>query len=626
MGIPNAKDAKQHMTSWIAGGQRLIDDKVEVWREIMANVLVTPYADEGLSTQNPFGKARDRDVRSLVLKDPESSQIAETFRANMMGTLFSDAEGKYIVAEPRGYEDAIKAKTVTALLRYDFGLPGVMRTLSEAMLDLAMFGTVVLETPWSFVERNVLVRTVEETAGISFDTEERADIVVYDDPEINQIDLMDWYPDVDETRIEKMRGAAKGFRMIPSAARALAEDDEDGDHTYDPEAVERAIHRCKKAAMDASETRKRDVRHRRDSATFDFDENLTEMKGYEYWGEVSFKSKDGIQRRVITMLNDVIVRNEPWPLTDPDLPFHVLVINPVKGRHYGKAPAEVVRFSQDFADAMLMLIAEATVRMVHPPIAIDLSKDVDPSAVRAWEPDSIIAVDGDTNGAVNTVDYGARVFEGTNFQNNLKQQMREGSGALGAAQGLGLGINRASATEAAGTMQKAMTQIEAAAQLLEKDGLPQIARGLLRRNQQFLDDNEALVERVGELPESAWIGDIMGDFDVAFVGSRNAVNKQMKLQAYDRLIGMAQAMPEQFSRVPMDKVLADLFGDVLQLPEVAAIFASPEDQQQAMMQNMLLKIAQQRVGGPPGNGVPQTGQAPGLGTEQAAGAIAEEDL
>jgi hypothetical protein len=622
MGIPNAKAAKEHMTGWIAGGQRLIDDKVEVWREIMANVLVTPYADENLETSNPYGKSRQRDVRNLVLKDPESTQIAETFRANMMGALFGDAEGKYIIAEPRGFEDAVKAKTVTRLLRYDFALPGVIRTMSEAMLDLAMFGTVVLETPWRLEERNVVIRTVEETAGISFDTETRDDIVTYDDPEINQIDLLDWYPDVDETRIEKMRGAAKGFRMTPSAARFLAEDE---DSDYDLKAVERAISNAKTISLEKNEQRKRDVRHRRDNASFSFDEDFSLMKGYEYWGEVSFGSKDKIQRRVITMLNGVVVRNAPWPLTDPDLPFHVLVINPVKGRHYGKAPAEVVRYSQDFADAMLMLIAEATVRQVHPPLAIDISKDIDPAAVRAWEPDAIIAVDGDTNGAVSTIQYGANIWQGTQFQNQLKQQMREGSGALGATQGLGIGVNRASATEAAGTMQKAMTQIEAAAALLEKDGLPQIGRGLLRRNQQFLDDNEALRERVGEVPESVWLGDIMGDFDVHFVGTRNAISKQMKLQAYDRLIALSQSNPAAAQRIPWDLVFVDLFGDVLNLPEVAAIFAAPKEQQATQAQNLIAQMMDAQAGGTAKGSAPAS-QAPGLGPQQAAGAMTGEGI
>lgn len=619
MAVEDAKSAKDFITGWIGAGEKLMEDKVDIWRETMANVLVLPYPEQSASTSNPYGKSRASNVRNMILKDPESSQIAETFRDNMMSALFGDSEGKYVVASPVGYEDHNKADTVTRLLKYNFSKKGVYRSLSESMLDLAMFGTVVLETPWRTTEKDIVVRQVTEQNGIVFDEQFRDKMITYDDPEINQIDLLDWYPDVEEPRVEKGRGAAKGFLITPSVARGFV-----ADGTYDKEAVNNAIGKASRAWAGKQEQRKREVRHRTDAAASpasSFNENFDTMKAYEYWGEVPWDSDDDIQCRVVTQINGVIVRNDPWPLTDPDLPFHVLVINPVKGRHYGKAPAEVVRYTQDFADAMLMLLAEATVRQVHPPIAIDISKDIDPAAVRAWDPDAVIAVDGDTNGAISTVQYAANIFQGTQFQQQLKTQMQQGSGALGPVQGLGLGVNRASATEAGFTAQKSMTKIEATAQLLEKDGLPQIATGLLRRDQQFLADNEALIERVGELPESTWIGDIMGDFDIQFVGTRNAISRQVKLQAYDRLVALSQAMPQMVAaRVPWDKVLSTLFGEILQAPEIAQVFATPEQEQGAMMNNMILQaMASQGEQA----GAPNTGQPAGLGEAQAAGAPLE---
>jgi hypothetical protein len=620
MAIKNADAARDFVNGWIAAGEKLMEDKVDVWREVMANVLVLPYPEQAAATTNPYGKPRSHDVRNMVLKDPESSQIAETFRDNIMGALFSDPEGKYLVAAPIGYEDDNKADTVTRLLRYDLGLEGIYRTLSETMLDLAMFGTAVLESPWRTDTKDIIVREVTEQGGVTFDRQFRDKIQTYNDPEVCQVDLLDWYPDVEEPRLEKGRGAAKGFKITPNAARAAAEEG-----TYNAEAVEKAIGKAVRAWSNKQEQRKRELRHRTDAASHasSFDDNFDFMKAYEYWGEVPWEAADGVQRRVVTIMNGVIVRNDPWPLVDPDLPFHVLVINPVKGRHYGKAPAEIVRYAQDFADAMLMLIAEATVRQVHPPIAIDISKDVDPGAVRAWDPDAVIAVDGPTTGAVNTVEYASNIFQGTQFQQQLKVQMQQASGALGPVQGLGLGVNRASATEAQQTFSKAMTKIEAVAQLLEKDGLPSLARGLLRRNQQFLEDRQDLVDRVGELPESTWLGDIMGDFDVQFVGTRNAISRQVKLQAYDRLVALSQAMPQMVAaRVPWDKVLERLFGEILQAPEIGAVFSAPDAQAGTMMNNMILQAMAAQAGADQG-GAPTTGQPPGLSPEQAAGAELE---
>jgi hypothetical protein len=173
-------------------------------------------------------------------------------------------------------------------------------------------------------------------------------------------------------------------------------------------------------------------------------------------------------------------------------------------------------------------------------------------------------------------------------------------------------------------MAKAMTKMDAVAQLLEKDGLPQVARGLLRRNQQFLDDTEALALRVGELPEPVWIGDIMGDFDIQFVGTRNAINRQVKMQGYDRLIAMAQSLPAVAERIPWDAVLFDLFGEVLQMPEVAVFFAPQQgqqgDPQQEVIKNLMLEAAASQAGAQ-GQNVPD--QAAPVGAEQAAGAPIE---
>jgi hypothetical protein len=128
------------------------------------------------------------------------------------------------------------------------------------------------------------------------------------------------------------------------------------------------------------------------------------------------------------------------------------------------------------------------------------------------------------------------------------------------------------------------------------------------------------------MPDSIWLGDIMGDFDIRFVGTRNALSKQMKMQAYDRLISMMQVMPQQFQKVDLTKVLIDMFGDVLDLTEVAADLAQPSSQMDAMQQNALLQMLQQATGGGQPGAPPQAPQPAGMGLPQAAGAVAEEDL
>jgi hypothetical protein len=118
--------------------------------------------------------------------------------------------------------------------------------------------------------------------------------------------------------------------------------------------------------------------------------------------------------------------------------------------------------------------------------------------------------------------------------------MQGGSGAPGAIQGEA-GPDRESATVGAARFQAAMGQPELAALILENEDLPAIAKGILKRCQQFLD-TEGLKKRIGEQPESMWIGDIMGDFDVQFFGSRQMQTRQEN-QSWDRLIAWSAAVP-----------------------------------------------------------------------------------
>jgi hypothetical protein len=181
------------------------------------------------------------------------------------------------------------------------------------------------------------------------------------------------------------------------------------------------------------------------------------------------------------------------------------------------------------------------------------------------------------------------------MQMALTGSMQGASGAMGGIQGEE-GPNREAATVGAMRLQYAMDRPELAGMVLENECLPPIARAILRRYQQFLPDSAALAARVGEVPEATWIGDIMGDYDVEFVGSRMAATKQEKLQSYDRLGALSAAIPELRMQIPWMEIGRDIVGRVLELPEIAAIMSDPN----TVIRNMLL--AQASAGPETGNG------------------------
>lgn len=111
--------------------------------------------------------------------------------------------------------------------------------------------------------------------------------------------------------------------------------------------------------------------------------------------------------------------------------------------------------------------------------------------------------------------------------------------------------------------------------------------------------------RVGEVPGAEWIGNIMGDFDIQFVGSRLALSRQDKLQSIDRLAALSAAMPQVGMMIPWPQLMSWITGNLLELDEVAALMGD----ENVVLRNAILQRAAALAG------APQTGN--GNGTTQA---------
>jgi hypothetical protein len=161
-----------------------------------------------------------------------------------------------------------------------------------------------------------------------------------------------------------------------------------------------------------------------------------------------------------------------------------------------------------------------------------------------------------------------------------------------------------------------MDRPELAAMVIENECLPSLARGVIRRCQQFVEDDDSLRRRIGTEPETS-LADVMGDFEVEFIGSRMSLNRQQKLQAYQTLASLAPAFPALQLIMPTEELAKELVGEMLELPEVASAIGSASQQQNMMQNAAAMQLAGGR--GPASNGVPQQPQPPGMLPAQAAG-------
>jgi hypothetical protein len=141
----------------------------------------------------------------------------------------------------------------------------------------------------------------------------------------------------------------------------------------------------------------------------------------------------------------------------------------------------------------------------------------------------------------------------------------------------------------------------------------------LKRYQQFLIDTEDLKKRIGEIPEPVWLGDIMAQYDVRFMGSRMVASKQQKLQAFDRLMQYASVSPAFQMILPNQDIARMVIGDYLELPDVAMWVGNP----QAVTENALAMMMSGRGGGagPAQNNVPPAAEPPGMIPAQSLGGV-----
>jgi len=596
-----ADRSSDYVAAFIATSTQHRRQFLDVWREVSQNfmVQVEPRYSRGVNT-SPYGRPIYRSRRSQVmLKDPETFKVITTYAAKLTKALFGDPKAEYIKCEPIGWEDVNGAEAATRYLRYIMRMPGHYRTMVEATINALLHGTAIIESPWRYEEVEVSSRSVESRLGVEYDSVQQGSMPYYDDVCLGVIDVEDFFYDPSRYRIEDMPGVAKRFRMNASEARRTTK--------FNQEAVEAAIKKGPSGRDNEERFREGVEQPIQNEAMSEF----KDMIGYEYSGWVPWQI-NGSNRVMITLLNGEKVFEDKYPYFDPMLHFHTLIINPLQGRFYGISPAEVIRSDQSFADAVKTLLAEAIIRQVHPPIAYDSDSEFDPVKLREWKADLPIPIRGGP-ASIGTLRYDANVNNGFAMLTGLKQSMQEAAGNTG-IQGE-QGPDREAATVGSQRVELALDRVEYVAQFLETDGLPSIGRACLRRGQQFLTTEE-LIRRIGEMPEPVWIGDIMGDFDVQFSGSRKASTRAQKLQMTDRLQAMGAAIPAFAMQVPWDTLAQKIIGDWMDLPEVAAQIGTAA----TIQQNTALGAMAAEQGGAGQNGVASQAAPPGLPPAQTFGA------
>ncbi len=572
------------------------EERKEHDRGVHQEVIENYYAE-------PRGtSARGDGIRARVA-DPETYQVIETLVAKTMLTAQSD-QG-YIHTLPIGREDAFASSIINGLLEADFRRPGNTRAMYTAYKDTFLLGQTVIMPFWAYQEIDMPVRTTQlDPLGNEIVTESTVARPVRDGVELLTMDFDDYHLEPDKEEIRLMDVGARRFTIPRYMAEQMAEDG-----TWRKAATRRAI---RKGAT--SKRYDKDDGWRIDRDSIEPFKAYDQMVGFEVYGNLPFLGPDKVRRRKITLLNGELVQNIPMPTqVSRVVPFYEMVCNPVLGRFGGVAPGAIARWTQSLTNAVLIALARATVRVANPPIVVRRNAQVDMKAVARWAGPIKSLRGGDD---ITEAKWDPRLQEAFALLSQLKNNMREQTGALGQVQGSSFGEKQIrSSFEAQALAQNAMDRPEMLARLFEAEYLPNLGSGMFELNQQLIEDSEDLASRIGvsrlmdSQGRSPELGDIQGQFDLQFTGSKRARSKQAQMDVLERVMGVAAQTPGAAPMFPW----VPTFISYLQRAEeweLAAMVADPEGALQFIQNSAAAQAGAAGNGNATGATLPPSGMLP----------------
>lgn len=539
-----------------------------IWSEAYSNFTVAPAWDVGTFRETE----EEKQFRSRsTLKDPGTHQAIQSLTSQSIGLLLGVRD--YLQAIPLLIDDPEVARLISRVLMGTLETPGTYRTLFEEIQNAYTYGTAILELGYDRRARKqpVLEPTFDPATGLL--TGKRfalRDVVFRNGPAIRGVDLHDFYWDPDGTRIQhNMRGAAKRFRVDRTEFDFLRRRG-----TYNvSNGINRILGRLGEPGSEgvAAEEEAANIGGAPRSDRM-FEKRITvnkfgKMVGFEYWGLVPFKTPDGANNRVVTMLGGEIVRDHVNPRLDGQIPFKELITNPVAGRFPGLGAAEVVRFLQDSADNFMMALSDAANQAIRPTLLAGAGFNADLARLKRRIPGDIIDVFGSVDQLTPVPnDLGALQFALLEMARR-QQLIKEATGATSPLQSIPLG-GRATATEANLLFATATQRVGSSVMLMERDDFPWLGRGILTLLRQFADSEGMVATFEGKaIPFS--LEDIDFESDVRFVGSRHSRTKDQILQATQVVISTLGAAPELLFLLP--QVIVRMMRDGLEIDDAEKI-------------------------------------------------------
>jgi len=441
----------------------------------------------------------------------------------------------------------------------------------DHIVSADLYGVSIQQHGWKRTEEFRIIEAMDRMplSGKMIRTIKKGNVVTFDGPCSEQVDLLDFFVPANIKSIQNMPYVIRRYFLDWDEVRFMSSGDMS---VFDSAEVARMAREGgvnSQIADQASMIRRFAVRAGMDDESARWmDKYSRPVEILEYWGTVpSELSPDGDLKRVITVANRrYLLRNRPNPFWHRQIPF--TAFSPTPDPHYFYAPGkgEIIEKLQIIGNRYVNQSLDAADLVIDPMWFYDRASNLNTRQLYA-RPGRFIGVDGNPSQVVAAMQ---KDLSGMAVANDKIAMVREyaqmGTGIVDdAVQGLG-GDSRQTAREFIGRREAAGNRLSLEARIYEEMSLERQANFMVAHNRQFLDTpasvailgDSARFDPVTNKPIDV-TRDVMHDADMMHnyackaMGASTALSKGMGQQ---NLITLIQALGSPLGQSVMGSINA----------------------------------------------------------------------
>jgi hypothetical protein len=524
-----------------------------------------------------------------------------------------------------GPDDAPIARRREALIHAQMKDCDSFQKAYNFFLTADLYGTAVARWGWTHREQEMIIsqQVPLPVANVMTTINRRQNVVTFDGPDWQPLDLLDFFPQPGVRTIPDMAWVCEREYMDLDQVRALAQPDEDGRVVFDPSEVARMEREgigVAKVTDDWKSWRSQGPTLEDESQRYS-EKYARPIEIITMWGRIpSELAADGVVDRVISVANgNYLLRNRPIPFWSGLKPYGSY--SPMPDPHYffAAGKAEVSAKLQIIANRFTNQQLDALDIFIDPAFFYNTNSGLNTRNL-LMRPGKFIPMQGNPqDGIMPVVPNLQGVQLGGQMTGTVWQWMQQGTGIIEDTVQGGQG-NRQTAREYLGRAEAVATRLMLESRLFEEGFLEPLADTFVDLNRQFMtEDREVFIlgpnakmDSVTGLPIpdttrqtiTGW--DLVPNYEAKAVGATTRLGRANRQQNLTFLLQAASANPISAAAVNWINFFRQVFRE-FEIDNINELIKSEPE-----MQKVLAQTGAQRA-----DQVPEAGGQPG-GVNQLA--------